>query len=96
MKSLQQFILEAAQLDYAAQKVKKQIDTVIKPKLKFFKEENDAIKSSLLDEISNILKDYDWEQDIQKGKIIFSKSGFVITINHDKLSYKIESPKPKK
>lgn len=93
MKSLQQFILEAAQLGYEAQKVKKQIDTFIKPKLKFFKEENNTIKSSLLDEISNILKEYDWEQDSQKGKSIFSKCGFVITLDYDKLSYKIESPK---
>ena len=93
MKSLKQFIIEATQLDYDAQKVKKQIDTLIKPKLKFFKDENDAIKSSLLDEISNILMDYDWEQDTQKRKIVFSKCGFVITLNYDKLSYKIDSPK---
>lgn len=93
MKSLKQVIIEAAQLDYEAQKVKKQIDTVIKPKLKFFKDESNAIKSNLLDEISNILMDYDWEQEKQKGKIVFSKCGFVITINYDSLSYKINSPK---
>lgn len=93
MKSLKQFILEDSQLDYEAQKVKKQIDTLIKPKLKFFKEESNAIKSSLLDEISNLLMDYDWEQEKQKGKTVFSKCGFVITLNYDKLSYKIENPK---
>lgn len=93
MKSLKQFILEAAQLDYEAQKVKKQIDTLIKPKLKFFKDESNDIKSNLLDEISNILMDYDWDQEKQKEKIVFSKCGFVITLNYDKLSYKIENPK---